>query len=339
MIPEKLKKSEQSFELLQARLSLLAESEVSYIAPILAKFGISESVWEDAIASYFAALSAESSVSNIPHRQITIIGGSGRMGRFFTQQLSAAGHNVRILESEDWERADQLLYQADLVLISVPIEQTVNVIKRAAKYLQPTTALADITSLKTQPVQTMLESHCGPVMGLHPMFGPNVKSFLAQKVVVTPGREDDSFQWFLDWIKSQGGELILSTPEEHDRLMVMIQATRHFSRLSLGVFLAQENIDIDRTLSMSSPSYRLEIDLIERLFAQRPHLCADIMLATEERCQAIERLANTYSRLAQLVARKDRDALIQEFAATQKFLEERTLSDSLVSPSFATLRS
>jgi prephenate dehydrogenase len=121
--------------------------------------------------------------------------------------------------------------------------------------------------------------------------------------------------------------------------MVMIQATRHFSRLSFGVFLALENIDIDRTLSMSSPSYRLEIDLIERLFAQSPHLCADIMLATEERCQAIERLANTYSRLAQLVARKDRDALIQEFAATQKFLEERTLSDSFVSPSFATLSS
>ncbi|MHC5731417.1 MAG: prephenate dehydrogenase dimerization domain-containing protein, partial [Nostoc sp.] len=120
----------------------------------------------------------------------------------------------------------------------------------------------------------------GPVMGLHPMFGPNVKSFFGQKVVVCPGRNDDSFQWFLDWIKSQGGELIVCTPEEHDRMMVIVQATQHFCRFSLGVFLAQAKIDIQQSLTMSTPNYRQEIDIVKRLFSQNPHLCVDIMLAT-----------------------------------------------------------
>lgn len=297
------------------------EEQLSSVAPLLAQLGVPESVWASVVMTCFAALTAEfsSPVNNIKPRDITIIGGRGRMGKFFTQQLSQAGHNVSILEHEDWEYADSLLGKAELVLVSVPIERTVDIIKRAAKYLAPTTALADITSIKTQPVQAMLAHHLGPVMGLHPMFGPSVKSLSGQKVVVCPGRNDDSFQWFLDFIENKGGELVVCTPQEHDRMMAVVQAVRHFSRFSFGVFLAEEGIDIDRSLSMSSPNYRLEIDIVKSLFAQNPYLCVDIILATEDRCQAIERLAIIYSRLAQFVAKKDRAALIQEFEAAQSF--------------------
>ncbi|MEA5524777.1 bifunctional chorismate mutase/prephenate dehydrogenase [Nodularia spumigena] len=266
-------------------------------------------------------LKPESTLVNHPQSQnITIIGGLGRMGKLFREQLSSVGNNVSVLEHEDWMYADKLLSQAELVLVSVPIERTVEVIKRASQYLSPNTALCDITSIKTQSTQAMLEHHSGPVMGLHPMFGPNIKSFLGQKVVVCPGRNDDSFQWLLNLIKNQGGELITCTPEEHDQMMVIVQATQHFSRFSLGVFLTEAEIDIERSLSMSTPSYRQEIEILQRLFAQNPNLCVDIILATEERCQAINSLANTYSRLAMLVAKKDRAALIQEFENAQEFL-------------------
>ena len=267
-------------------------------------------------------------VKQVQTRRVTIIGGRGRMGQFFTEQLAAAGHDVKVLGRENWGDAKQLLAEVELVLVSVPIERTAEIIQQAAKYLAPTTALADITSIKAEPVKAMLESHLGPVIGLHPMFGPSIKSFAEQKVVVCPGRNDDTFEWFLDWMANQGANLIFCTPEEHDQMMVMIQATRHFSRFCLGVFLAQEQIDIDRSLSMSSPNYRVEIDIVNRLFAQNPTMCVDIMLATAERCQAIGRLASTYSRLAQLVAQKDRAGLIEEFAATQSFFTDRSLLNS-----------
>lgn len=345
---EKLKQIDTCLiELLRDRLSLLAASEhptleeqLSSVAPLLASIGVSESVWASLVTSCFAALTAEpASVNDVKSRQVTIIGGRGRMGKFFTEQLSAAGHNVSILGHQDWEDAEQLLSQAELVLVSVPIERTVNVIKRTAKYLAPTTALADITSIKTQPVQAMLEHHSGPVMGLHPMFGPSIKSFSEQKVVVCPGRQDDSFQWFLDFMQSKGAKPIVCTPQEHDRMMVMIQATQHFSRFSLGVFLAAEKIDLDRSLLMSSPSYRQEIDIVNRLFAQSPTLCVDIMLATQERCEAIARLANTYSRLAQLVAKQDRAALIQEFETTQSFFTKESDSDRIIAFAIASVSS
>lgn len=266
------------------------------------------------------------SVNNIKSRQITIIGGRGRMGKLFAQQLLAIGHQVNVLGHQDWDYADQLLSQAELVIVSVPIEHTVDVIKRAAQYLSPTTALCDITSIKTQPTQAMLAHHNGPVIGLHPMFGPSVNSFSGQKIVVCPGRDDHSFQWLLDFLQSQGGELITCTPEEHDQMMVFVQATQHFYRLSLGIFLAQANIDLERSLLMSSPSYRQEIEILKRLFKQNPNLCVDIILATEERCQAINELAATYKRLAELVAQKDREGLIREFEEHKDFFQQEDKS-------------
>ncbi|MBD2775061.1 bifunctional chorismate mutase/prephenate dehydrogenase [Iningainema tapete] len=278
-------------------------------------------------------------LTSVTPQKITIIGGSGKMGQFFQAQLEAAGHHVSSLDRSDWEhedRLEQLLGLADIVLVSVPIERTVDVIERAAKYLGKTTALADITSLKTEPLFAMLKHHNGPVMGLHPMFGPSVKSFSGQKVVVCPGRNDSIFQWLLDLMESQGAQLITCTPEEHDRLMVIIQATRHFARFSLGVFLTEEEVNIDRSLSMASPPYRQEIDIVKRLFAQSSHLCVDIMLATEERCQAIARLADTYNRLAKLVLEKDREALIQEFETTQSLFSDISShkSDSVTQMSY-----
>lgn len=336
MIPEKLKQTdERLIELLRDRLSLLAEAgipaleeQVATVAPLLARLGVPEAVWANVVVSCFAAIAARIATQNqmnrVKPRQVTLIGGRGRMGKFFTEQLAAVGHQINVLGRQDWDDADRLLGEAELVLVSVPIEYTVDVIKRAAKYLLPTTALADITSIKSQPVQAMLAHHSGPVIGLHPMFGPSSKSFSGQKVVVCSGRNDDVFCWLLDLMASQGAELIACTPEEHDRMMVIIQATQHFSRFCLGVFLAQEDIDLERSLLMSSSNYRLEIDIVKRLLAQNPTLCADIMLATEERCQAIERLASTYSRLAQLVAHQDRATLIQEFATTQSFFTDQS---------------
>ncbi|MEH2290168.1 bifunctional chorismate mutase/prephenate dehydrogenase [Nostoc sp.] len=324
---DRLKKTDQSLiALLSDRISLLAaleqpslDEQLADVAPLLAQAGIPESVWAGVVNSCHTTLIPKSATNHVSHRQITIIGGCGRMGKLFKEQLSLVGNNVSVLEHDDWEYADQLLSQAELVLVSVPIEHTVDVIKRAAKYLAPNTALCDITSIKVQPTQAMLEHHSGPVIGLHPMFGPNIKSFFGQKVVVCPGRNDDSFQWFLDFFKSQGAELVACTPEEHDRMMVIIQATQHFCRFSLGVFLAEAKIDIEQTLTMSTPNYRQEIDIVKRLFYQNPHLCVDIMLATEERCDAIRFLADTYSSLARLVTMKDRDALIQEFEKVKSF--------------------
>ena len=115
-----------------------------------------------------------------------------------------------------------------------------------------------------------------------------------------------------------GGKLITCTPDEHDRMMVAVQAIRFFANFTLGAFLAEEGIDIERSLEFASPLYRIEINTVSRLLAQSAALYIDILLASDERCEAIQRLVQTSDRLAKLLANGDRSALITEFETAHK---------------------
>ncbi len=339
-VTEQLQQIDQSLiQLLSQRLSLLATTDppdmseqLASSQPLLAEAGVPVSLWQKMITGCMAAVARPiPTACQEQPRTVTVVGGRGMMGRFLCDRLTTAGHHVRILEHDGWAEAAQLLTDVDLVLISVPLHHTETVIGKLAPFLTETTAIADIASIKTPIVQAMLAQHQGPVLGLHPMFGPGVQSFLSQKVVVCPGRQPEAFTWLLELIEADGGKLITCTPQEHDQMMVAVQAIRHFSTFSLGVFLAQEGIDISRSLEFASPIYRMEINMISRLFAQDASLYMDIMLASPDRCQAIARLVQTCDRLANLLAVSDRDALIAEFeAARASFREEavRALQES-----------
>lgn len=314
---------QELIQLLNQRSSLLSGASDAIpveTAELLAQNGLPEFVWESLTTCCQAAATATPS-EPVSCKEITIIGGAGQMGRFFTQQLVGAGHHVRPMGRHDWPNAEAYLATADLVLISVPMQQTVAVIQRAAPYLSPTAAIADVNSIKVPVVEAMLAHHCGPVLGMHPMFGPGLSSFLAQNVVICPGRNLEAFQWLLDLMSDQGGNLLTCTPEEHDQMMVTVQAIRHFASFGLGVFLAQEGIDLDRSLDFSSAPYRLQLNLVSRLFAQDAALPVDLMVSLEDHRQAITALAETYSRLAQLVLQEDQANLEKEFESTSQIFQ------------------
>jgi prephenate dehydrogenase len=319
--------------LLGQQIAFLSQSRPHFeeidLAHLLAENGVPEFVWKNLMLNCKAA-----STNPIPpfvkSRRVTIIGGCGKMGFFFGHFLAQAGHYVNNLE-RDWSDAPHLLAEADLVLIAVPIEQTLTVVEKASPFLNPSTVLADLTSIKTPIVCAMLEHHPGPVLGLHPMFGPGVQSFLAQNIVVCPGRNIEAGQWFLDFMEDRGAKLSVSTPEEHDRMMVNVQAIRHFISFSLGVFLAQEGTDLNQTLNFASPLYRLQLDMVSRLFAQDSSLAFKLMLGTPEHKDAIARLEATISRLAQMLEQNDQAALQQAFETTRSIFGQdanRALGES-----------
>ncbi|MBD1911610.1 MULTISPECIES: bifunctional chorismate mutase/prephenate dehydrogenase [unclassified Leptolyngbya] len=312
--------------LLSERISLLEtsgapsiEEQLSNARSCLMNTNVTEFTWNSLIVNCMAALATETPTPQQKHaqsRRITVIGGRGIMGSFFTERMAAAGHQVSILEYDDWDRADTLLGDADLVLIAVPLKSTVAMVRKVASYLSPNTILADVASTKTEVVQAMMEHHNGPVVGLHPMFGVGSGTFLGKKVVVCPGRNAEASQWLLDLIEADGGTLITCTPEEHDTMMVAVQVIRFFSDFSLGTFYAREGVDIDRSFEFASPLYRSEINIISRLVTQDAALYVDILMASQERLDAIERMVATYSHLADLLKKGDRAGLIAEFEKT-----------------------
>ncbi|MDZ7830422.1 MAG: bifunctional chorismate mutase/prephenate dehydrogenase [Desulfobacterales bacterium] len=219
----------------------------------------------------------------LPGGIILIVGGRGEMGRYFERRFTETGYHVRILDKTDWPDAEKLCDGIHAALISVPIDQTDAIIRKLAPYLPKDAVLADITSIKASPLTAMLEAHEGPVVGFHPMFGPTTSSLDKQIVVATPGRLLSACQWLLDQFAAWGSVVVTADAREHDEVMDLVQALRHFASFAFGQFLYRKNIDLERTLDFTSPIYRLELGMVGRLFAQDPALYGEIIFASKER--------------------------------------------------------
>jgi len=253
--------------------------------------------------------------------KVVVVGGAGALGARFVSLFRRSGYEVAVLEQQDWPQAGTICADAVLVLLAVPITLTEQLITKLPA-LPADCVLADITSIKQQPLTAMLAQHSGPVVGLHPMFGPDITNLVKQVVVVCHGRAETQYQWLLKQLNVWGAELAVKQAAEHDSAMQLIQAMRHFSSLVYGVHLADENADLNELLQLSSPIYRLELAMVGRLFAQNAELYADIMLSSCEVAALLERYQQRFTGLLQLLKNKEKAGLMAQFGKGQQFFGE-----------------
>jgi chorismate mutase/prephenate dehydrogenase len=248
-----------------------------------------------------------------PGAKALIVGGRGQMGRFFADWFRRSDYEARVLDREDWPHARTLARDVDLCMLAVPIDVTAEVAARIGPHLPHSCVLTDVTSLKRKPLEAMLHGHRGPVVGLHPLFGPATVTMDKQIVVVCPGRHLDQCQWLLDQLNVWGNVLVETPAAEHDEIMGIVQALRHFATFAFGQFLHSRGIPIARTLELSSPIYRLELAMVGRLFAQDPALYAEIVFATPDRLALLKDYLQSLQQNLGLVERGDKDEFIARF--------------------------
>ncbi|MGY3927871.1 bifunctional chorismate mutase/prephenate dehydrogenase [Aeromonas simiae] len=254
-------------------------------------------------------------------RHVVVVGGRGALGRLFVNMLRLSGYRVEVLEKEEWERADHLLADAGMVLVAVPIDVTEAVIGQLGR-LPEDCLLVDLTSTKQGPLNAMLQVHNGPVLGLHPMFGPDVASFAKQVIVCCTGRHPEASEWLRQQMTIWGARLVQVSAAEHDRAMTFIQALRHFATFAYGRHLAEEQADLEQLLSLSSPIYRLELAMVGRLFAQDPALYADIILSSPENLAMIRRYYDGFGRSLALLEQGQRQAFVASFNEVADYFGE-----------------
>lgn len=297
------------------------------IAQLSEKFGVKQEL----IEVVFRQITDESFRSHMSYhrkktapeaiRTVAIIGGTGGMGRFFARLFAERGHEV-LISSEATELTPiQAAARADLVIISVPIAVTIDVIRQVAPHLKPGSCLMDVTSLKTGPLKAMLE-HAPvdvEVLGTHPMFGPTVQSLLRQVVVLCPGRGVHWLPWLRQFLESQGAVVKLTSPMNHDKMMSIIQVLRHFISIAMGKCLQTLDVDLEESLEFTSPIYRLELAMIGRLFAQNAALYADIEMQNPLTPRVVAEFLHSASTMAAVVVGGDREAFIDHFERTAQW--------------------
>lgn len=252
-------------------------------------------------------------------KHILYIGGEGGMGKLYKRITEQTGHYAYSIDKGNWFELEELSEKLDLVIVTVPINVTESVIERLKGRLSENTILADFTSNKTKPISAMLEAHAGPVIGLHPMHGPDVANLSKQLMVVCPGRETEKADWFVKQCELWGMRIINADQKKHDHVMHLVQGLRHFVALLHGSFMKQYDLKPSEMVEYSSPIYRAELMMTGRIFAQSAELYADIVFANEERRELLSNFFDHHLKLAELVKANDREGFIREFESVTDF--------------------
>ena len=288
------------------------------------KRGLDPDWAEDFLRMIMSASRATQSAETFPRatpepKHILFVGGEGGMGSLYKRIADQSGHETYTIDKGNWYQLEEFAPKLDLVIVTVPIHVTEDVIRRLGPKLKKETILADFTSNKTNPLAVMLDSHNGPVIGLHPMHGPDVPNLSKQLMVFCSGRDSDQAGWFKKQCELWGMRVIEANPEKHDHVMNLVQGLRHYVALLHGSFMKEYDLNPNEMLDYSSPIYRAELMMTGRIFAQDAELYADIVFSTQERRDLLAAFFEHHKKLAEMVKEDDKRGFVKEFESVTDF--------------------
>lgn len=289
--------------------------------------GVPDDVVRDVFARLFAASRLEQRrflQARAEHFSIGIIGGTQGMGGFLARVFEGGGYPVEAMGLDQGAPATEVASRHDVVVVSVPIDVTVKVIREIAPHVKKGACLIDITSIKKAPLDAMLEAAPDgvDVVATHPMFGPHGVDFDRQKVVLCRGRGDEAFARIKKLYESFGAETIEATAEEHDAQMALIQVLVHEKTMVLGSVLERLKADLGRSLQFASPIYRTELAMIGRMFSQQAELYADILTVNPEAPRLSHVFEQEAAHFARAVAMGDRETVVARFRQVAVFMKD-----------------
>jgi len=120
----------------------------------------------------------------------------------------------------------------EIVIIAVPVQYFESTIEGIKGFVKPSALILDVSSVKIKPIKIMkkLLPKNVNILGTHPLFGPQSgkDGIKGLKIVLCPVRlkNIDKIKEFL--ISKFGLEVLIRTPEEHDKEMAYVQGLTHF---------------------------------------------------------------------------------------------------------------
>jgi len=270
--------------------------------------------------------------------RVAIIGGSGKMGRWFASFLSQEGKEVIITGRDEGKLLEakrqlgveattnnvEAVESADTILISVPIDNFGEVIKQVSPYTRPEQVVIDITSIKVFPMEIMHKHiKTGLTLGTHPVFGPGARSMANQNFVLTPTneRERTLAQKMSEYLEARGAKVALMTPQEHDEMMAVILGLAHF----IAIVSADTLLSFDRlkqTEAIGGITYKVLLTLVESVISEDPELYASLQMSLPNMMEIEKLFQQRVETWVGLVERKDKHKFVEKMRTLRSRLEE-----------------
>lgn len=172
---------------------------------------------------------------------VSIIG-FGPFSQFFTPYITQNFGDVSV-----WNRKDKSAEAAqlgvkyvsleealskDIIILSTSVSFFEDLLKDYAKSINPNAIVFDVASVKMKPVELMLKylPQTCEIVATHPLFGPQSgkNGIEGKNMVLCPIRTTRQI-CIIDFLANKLKlNVMVRTPEEHDKQMAYVQALTHF---------------------------------------------------------------------------------------------------------------
>ena len=202
---------------------------------------------------------------------------------------------------------------SDILVISVPIEHTSDVIREVAPFMKSGSVMIDVTSVKEEPAKTMAEVLPENIeyIPTHPIFGPRTTFLDNQVIVLTADKKGKWYEKVYNYLESKNMRIIETTAAKHDYMMSIVQVLTHFSFISTASAIEKLRVDISETEDYESPIYNLMIDMIARIVAQNPYLTYNIQSMNNNGPKIRNTFAEAVSELRDIINDENEDEFVK----------------------------
>lgn len=267
--------------------------------------------------------------------KIAILGGAGGMGKWFCNFFLKQGYEVIIsgrtrqklidlankIPVEVADNNIDAVKKADIVMISVLLQNFEGVVKEIAPHIRNNQIVWDITSVKEMSVEIMHNYiKKGIILGMHPVFGPGAVD-TNQNFVLTPinEKEEEYANELKKWLEEKGFKVNIMSPRKHDELMAVVLGFSHFIGLTVGD--TWFDLNFKELEKVSGTSFKILFELVDNVIKTDPEFYSVLQMSLPNVEKTETLFKEKVEKWLQIIRNKDKEGFVEEMVSLREKLE------------------
>ena len=263
-------------------------------------------------------------------RKALVIGGAGKMGRWFAEFFASQGFATTIADVSvddgpsrfrNWTDAG---VDYDVIAVAAPLAVSGRILAQLA-VLKPRGLVFDIGSLKSpllDGIQELRAAGCR-VTSLHPMYGPDTRLLSGRHLIFCDAGDAQATADAKELFAATMVEQLDMGLDDHDRLIAYVLGLSHALNLAFFTALAESGEAAPKLAKMSSTTFDSQLLVSAAVAQDNPHLYFEIQNLNKFGLGPLDALCDAARRVRETVADGDESAFVELMERGRDYLAMR----------------
>ncbi len=263
-------------------------------------------------------------------RKALVIGGAGKMGRWFAEFFTSQGFATTIADVSvedgpnrfrNWTDAG---VDYDVIAVAAPLAVSGRILAQLA-VLKPGGLVFDIGSLKSpllDGIEELRAAGCR-VTSLHPMYGPDTRLLSGRHLIFCDAGDAQATADAKELFAATMVEQLDMGLDDHDRLIAYVLGLSHALNIAFFTALAESGEAAPKLAKMSSTTFDSQLLVSEAVAQDNPRLYFEIQNLNRFGLGPLDALCDAARRIRETVADGDESAFVELMEKGRDYLAMR----------------